>query len=121
MYLLKIGNKDFSAFVQHLDVEYNVLLSEDSGRNARGNSVIDIVNRKDKVYVSFIPMNDTEMQSLLNAIESYVVSVQYLNPKTKALKTISAYTSTPKVSYLWATDGPKGVKFNKLDLNFIEL
>ena len=34
------------------------------------------------------------MQTFLNAIKDYVVEVSFLNPKTKELTTITAYTGT---------------------------
>lgn len=88
MIYFKINNTDFSHLVSSLKVGYETLVSDNSGRNAAGNTVIDIINRKIKVYVEFRPMLDSHMNSLLTAIKDYVVNVSYLDPETQALKTI---------------------------------
>ena len=88
MIYFKINNTDFSHLVSSLKVGYETLVSDNSGRNAAGNTVIDIINRKIKVYVEFRPMLDNHMKILLTAIKDYVVNVSYLDPKTQTLKTI---------------------------------
>ena len=88
MIYFKINNTDFSHLVSSLKVGYETLVSDNSGRNAAGNTVIDIINRKIKVYVEFRPMLDSHMNSLLTAIKDYVVNVSYLDPETQTLKTI---------------------------------
>lgn len=115
----KINGTDFSHLVANMKVGYETLVSDDSGRNAKGNTVIDIVNRKRKVYVGFRPMNGTEMKSLLEAMADYVINVTYLNPKTNSLVTIKAYTGTPEPDYYWTHTNEK--LFKPMDLNFIEL
>lgn len=114
----KIGDKDFSSLVSGLKVGYETLVSDNSGRNANGDTVIDIVNRKVKLYVTLRHTTNDEMQEFLGAIESYVVSVSFLNPKTKALSTITAYTGTPEPEYYTISD--KTV-YKPLSLNFIQL
>lgn len=115
----KINNVDFSHLVSGLKVGYETLVSEDSGRNANGDTVIDVVNTKRKVYVTFRHMTDTEMRSLLAAINDYVVNVAFRNPKTNSLTTITAYTGTPEPEYY--TIQPTMVIYNPMELNFIEL
>lgn len=115
----KINNVDFSHLVSGLRVGHEVLVSEESGRNANGDTVIDVVNRKVKLYVSFRHMTDAEMQSLLAAVEDYVVNVTYLNPKTKGLTTIQTYIGTPEPEYY--TIQPGMVIYNPMELNFIQL
>ena len=46
MIYFKINNTDFSHLVSSLKVGYETLVSDNSGRNAAGNTVIDIINRK---------------------------------------------------------------------------
>ena len=116
---LTINNVDVSNLVSGLKVGYEVLVSEDSGRNANGDTVIDIVNRKAKVYVTFRVMDDTQMAKLLNAISSYVVSVSFRDPKTNATKTIQSYTGTPEPEYYTIQDNK--VLYKSFNLNFIEL
>mgnify|MGYP007111659463 CR=1 FL=1 len=119
MSYLKINNTDISQYVQGLKIGYETLLAEGSGRNAAGDTVIDIINRKVKVYVTFRPMTGTEMQHFLSAIQDYVVNVTYLDSKTNALKTIQCYTGTPEPEY-YSIHG-NVVVYKAFSLNFIEL
>lgn len=115
--LLKIGTLDVSQWLTSYSVEYEYLLSEKgSGRNVYGTMMVDVVAKKDKIICEFSPMTSAEAQTFLTAIEPYVVSVTYLNPKTGATKTIRAYISTPKVERNLVDGMTK-----KLSLNFIEL
>lgn len=61
MSYLKINGTDVSGYIQSLKIGYETLVSEDSGRNANGDTVLDIINHKVKVYVSFRPMSGEEM------------------------------------------------------------
>lgn len=119
MAYLKINDTDFSNLISGLKVGYETLVSDNSGRNARGDTVIDVVNRKIKVYCSLRHTTADEMKAFLNAINDYVVNVTFLNPETKALTTISAYTGTPEPEYY--TIQPTMTIYKPMDLNFIEL
>lgn len=114
----KINNADFSDLVSGLKVGFETLVSEQSGRNANGDSVIDVINQKTKVYVTFRHTTNAEMERLLQAISDYVIEVSFLNPKTKALTTITAYTGTPEPEYYTISDR---TIFKPMVLNFIEL
>ena len=115
----KINNTDFSHMVSGLKVGYETLVSDSSGRNAAGDTVIDVVNKKEKLYVTFRHTTGDEMAQLLSAISNYVVDVSYLNPTTKQLKTISAYTGTPEPEYY--TIQPTHTIYKPMNLNFIQL
>lgn len=119
MSVLKIGTTDVSNFVKNLKTGYETLVSEDSGRNANGDTVIDIINKKVKLYVTFRPMNSTEMATLLSAIDGYVVSVTYRDPKTNTDKTINCYTGTPEPDYYYIHNDK--VMYKELSFNFIQL
>lgn len=114
----KINGTDFSYLVSGLKVGFETLVSSDTGRNANGDTVIDIVNKKVKVYVNFRHMTDAEMDDLLNAIADYVVNVSFLDPKTGTLTTVNTYTGTPEPEYYAISD--KTI-FKPMSLNFIEL
>ena len=119
MSYLTINNVDVSNLVSGLKVGYETLVSEDSGRNANGDTVVDIINRKAKVYVTFRPMDSSEMVKLMNSFSNYVVNVSFLDPKTNQTKTIQAYTGTPEPEYYWIHDNK--VLYKSFNLNFIEL
>lgn len=114
----KINNVDFSYLVSGLKVGYETLVSENSGRNANGDTVIDVINRKIKLYITFRHTTNSEMNKLLGAISDYVVNVSFLNPETNALSTITAYTGTPEPEYYTISD--KTI-YKPMNLNFIEL
>ena len=119
MAYLKINNQDFSSIVSGLKVGFETLVSDKSGRNAAGNTVVDVINHKTKVYVTFRHTFENEMEQLLESIAGYVVNVTFLNPKTNELTTIKAYTGTPEPQYY--TIQPGNVIYKPMNLNFIEL
>jgi hypothetical protein len=100
-------------------VGYETLVSDNSGRNAAGDTVIDVINRKYKIYTTLRHTTGEEMESFLKAIEDYVVEVSFLDPKSKRLTSITAYTGTPEPDYY--TIQPELTIYKPLNLNFIEL
>lgn len=119
MAYLKIGSTDFSGLVSALKLSYQVLLSDASGRNARGDNYVDIVGRKQKLTVTTRPCTQAEMAGLLAAIQPYVVSVTYLDGETQALKTIEAYASAAEPEYYRIIDGR--TRFKPMTLSFVEM
>ena len=119
MNYFKVNNQDFSHLVSGLKTGYEVLVSDNSGRNAAGDSVIDVVNRKVKLYITLRHTLQDEMESFLNAIAGFIVSATYLDPKTNTLKTITAYTGTAEPEYYTIQDG--SIIYKPMNLNFIEL
>ncbi len=117
--ILKIENLDASSLLSGYKVSYETLLSSKSGRNARGNNTIEIINRKYKISCSFGPMTQAQMQSFLSAVQAYVLSVQFFDPRSGTMKTIRAYTGTPEPETYYA-DGT-GTMYKPFNLNFIEL
>ena len=118
MALFKLAGTDVSDKVAALKVGYETMVSDKSGRNARGDMTVDIIGRKVKIFCTFRPMSAAEMQALMALLSAYVVQVTFLDPKTGAEATKKCYTSTPEPQYLRAGSGPL---FDKIDVNFIEL
>lgn len=119
MSYLKLNGKDVSHLVKGLKIGYETLVADNSGRNANGDTVLDVINHKIKVYVTFRPMDDSDMKMLLAAIESYVFPVVFRDSKTNELKTIICYSGTPNVEYYWILDNQ--VLYKEFSLNFIEM
>ena len=117
--ILSINGTDVSNLVKGLKVGYETLVSEDSGRNANGDTVLDIINRKKKLYVTFRPMSGAEMSTLLGAIADYVVTVSYRDAKTNASGTITCYHGTPEPEYYWVHGSQ--TLYKAFTFNFIEL
>lgn len=119
MSYLKIKSLDVSALVQSLRIGYETLVSEDSGRNANGDLVIDVINKKVKLYVTFRPMDGDDMSGLMSLISDYVFNITFRDSETNSEKTITCYTSTPEPEYYWIHDNQ--VLYKPLSINFIEL
>lgn len=119
MSYLKINGTDVSHLVKSMKVGYETLVAENSGRNANGDTVLDVVNKKAKVYVTFIPMDGSDMASLLSSFSAFVVPVTYRDSLTNSLKTITCYTGTPEPTYYWIHDDE--VFYKEMNLNFIEM
>lgn len=119
MSYLIINGTDVSSLVKGLKVGYETLVSEDSGRNAAGDTVLDIINRKVKLYVTFRPMDGADMSRLLSAIGPYVVSVSYRDSKTNTNRTITCYHGTPEPEYYWILGNQ--VLYKEFSFNFIEM
>lgn len=119
MSYLAINGTDVSHLVRHLRVGYETLVAEDSGRNANGDTVLDIVNRKVKLYVTFRPMDSSDMATLLSTFSNYVIPVTYRDSKTNSNKTITCYTGTPEPDYYWILKDQ--VLYKAMELNFIEM
>ena len=119
MAYLTINGVDFSHIISGLKIGYETLVSDSSGRNAAGDSVIDIINKKIKLYTTLRHTTSEEMEAFLAAIGDYVVEVGFLDSKTHTIKTITAYTGTPEPEYY--TIQPTHTIFKPMSLNFIEL
>lgn len=119
MSYLKISGVDVSDLVKGLKIGYETLVSDNSGRNANGDTVIDVINKKVKLQVVFRPMDSAEMAKLLAAFENYVIDVSYRDSKTNSTKTITCYTGTPEPEYLFILDNR--IFYKELSLSFIQL
>lgn len=119
MVILKINGTDVSHLVKALKPGYETLVSDKSGRNANGDTVVDVINKKVKLQVTFRPTTSTEMAQLLASIENYVVDVTYRDAKTNSNKTITCYTGTPEPEYYCILPGR--VLYKEMGLNFIQL
>lgn len=121
MIVFQIDGKDFTDTVQTYKAGYEVLLSEKSGRNARGTNVVDIVARKTKLSVTFMPMAAQRMKELLAAVQPYVMDITYWDAKADALKTINAYIGTPEITAIRMGTQSSRRRYDSFDLSFIEM
>jgi hypothetical protein len=119
MSYLKINGTDISHLVKGLKIGYETLVADGSGRNANGDTVLDIINEKVKIYVTFKPMDGAEMMNFLQLIRDYAVSVSFMDSRTNSLTTVECYTGTPEPEYYWILGDQ--VLYKSFSLNFIEL
>lgn len=116
--LLQINGTDLTSYIKKYQVDYNVLVKDD-GRNAAGNAIINIINRKTKLNVVFRPMTDAEMATILGLVYAFVLTITYWDIKTQTQITKSMYINTPQTDF-YTNANNKGL-FNDFSLNFIEL
>ena len=119
MSYLSINGTDVSHLVKGLKVGYETLVAENSGRNANGDTVLDVINKKIKLYVVFRPMSGSEMSLLLSSFENYVIPVSFRDSKINSIKTITCYSGTPEPEYYWILNNQ--VLYKELSVNFIEM
>lgn len=119
--ILKINGEDFSHIVKGFKVGYETLVSDNSGRNASGNTVIDVINHKKKLYVELRHTTQAEMQAFLEAIAGFEVSITYFNPQAGTAEgyNILCYTGTPEPE-LYTKQG-NHIIYKPMSINFIEL
>lgn len=114
----KIGDKDFSAYVNKLNITR--LSNYTSQVNAGGNTVVDYINSKRQIEVGIIPVDDTAMIELQLAIASFSVNVSFMNPKTNMLEeNVACIIPEDSVSYYTIQADKK--RFNAFQLVFTEL
>ncbi len=118
MAYFKIDDIDFSSFVNELKVSSKSNYTAQT--NAAGNTVVDFVNRKRTIEVGIIPLSDTNMLRLQQAIDKFNVSISFLNPKTNVLEeNVNCIIPTDDVEYY--TIQPRKTMFNAFTLKFQEL
>ena len=118
MAYFKIGDVDFSAYVNALKItnsnNYTALT------NANGDTVVDYINSKRTFEVGIIPLDDTAMAVLQNAIDDFNVSISFRNPKTNILETdVDCIIPTETVEYYTIQVGK--VMYKAFVRQFIEL
>ena len=118
MEYFKIGDVDFSKYVNSLKIKTNNNYTAQT--NAAGNGVVDFINAKRVIEVGIIPLNDTITAELQAAIAAFNVSISFLNPKTKVLeKNVNCIIPSNEVDYY--TIQANNVKCNAMTLSFTEL
>lgn len=118
MTYFKIGNNDYSMYVNALKVIENAKYN--AQENAAGNTVVDYINKKRSIEVGIIPLNATVMARLKADIASFNVSVSFLNPDTKALENgVNCIIPANEVNYY--TIQANQVLFDAVTLTFVEL
>lgn len=93
--------------------------SPSTTRNAKGDLVRDRVNVKRKIELEFPPMKQSDMQTLLTAIQDQFFTVEFLDPQLGVI-TRTMYVgdrSTPMYRY---GNGTSDVLWEKVKFNFIE-
>lgn len=118
MSYFKIGNNDYSNCVCELKIKNAVNYNAET--NAAGDTVVDYINSKREIEVGIIPLDASSMANLLTDLNSFNVSISFLNPRTGVLETdINCIIPSDEVEYYTIQTG--NTKFRQFELTFIEL
>lgn len=118
MAYFKIGDNDYSAFVNGLEISTVVNYTEQ--QNAAGDSVVDYINKKRVIEISVIPLSAVNMEALLQDMDSFNVSISYREPKTGALVSgVNCIISKTKVEYYTIQENK--VMYKESSFTFTEL
>lgn len=117
MAYFKINDVDFSRYVSKLKV--GTKHNANTRVNAAGNTMVQYINTKHIIEAGIIPLDAAAMASLQEQINKFEVTVAYLCPETKELKTINCMISQQAVDYY--TIQGSNVKFQAFSLVFTEL
>lgn len=118
MAYFKIGDKDYSMYVNELNISTDT--NYNSQINAAGNTVVDYINKKRVISVGIIPLDDTAMAELQEDIDAFNVSISFRNPKTKALEeNVNCIIPSNEIEYY--TIQVNKVMYNAFTLDFEEL
>lgn len=91
----KIGEHDYTAFVEELSPARNDLDADGSGRNLIDGLMYRArIAQKDKWAVKFLKLPELIMKSIAEDINPEYVQITMLDPKTNRILTKTYYTST---------------------------
>ena len=118
MAYFKIGDTDYSAFVNSLKVSNTHTYN--SQTNAAGDTVVDYINNKRTIEVGIIPLTDANMASIQAAINAFHVNVSFRNPQTNQLEeNVDCIIPENEVEYY--TIQADKVMYEAMTLTFTEL
>ena len=118
MEYFKIGEKDFSNVVSNLTIKATV--NYNAQTNAAGGTVVDFINRKRVIEVGVIPLNNSDMLKLLQAIAPFGVSISFMNPETNTIENnVACIIDESEIDYY--TIRVDKVMYNAATLTFTEL
>lgn len=118
MAYFKIGNTDYSSFVNSMKVEKEATYNAQT--NAAGDTVVDYINHKRTIQVGIIPLDGESIKQLLADIEAFNVSISYRDPQSGVLvQGVNCIIPESNVEYYTIQAGK--VMLKEFSLKFIEL
>lgn len=118
MAYFKIGDTDYSAMCNKLDVQTAVQYNAQT--NAAGGTVVDYVGAKRKIAVGIISLNDTDMLRLQRDLEAFSVSLSFRDPRTNMLaENVACIIPSHNAEYHTIQVG--NVRYKAMSLTFTEL
>ena len=118
MNYFKINGVDYSMYTNKLKI--NKTAQCNTQTNAAGDTVVDILGAKRSFEIGIIPLNNSVLPALLNAIDAVEVNISILNPVTNVLEeNIPCMISANAVEYY--TIQVNKVMYKAMSLTFTEL
>jgi hypothetical protein len=114
----KIGNTDYSKYVNKLAVEK--IHQYNAQTNAKGDSVVDYINFKRSISVGIIPLDDAAMRELQTQIKQFNLLITFRNPETGELEN-NVNCILPESEIEYYTIQQNKVRYNAFELTFTEL
>jgi hypothetical protein len=97
MSYLKINNVDFSQYVSALEV--STVHNSKSRTNAAGNMNVKYINTKKVITAKIIPLDAASSKALIEELNKFQVTVEYLEPEDNTLKEIECIVPDHKIKY----------------------
>lgn len=118
MAYLKINDVDYSNLVKELIIKKSV--NYNAQTNAAGDTVVDYINSKRTISVTFIHMDDKKMVELQTELDKFSVSISFLDPLTNLLSE-NVLCIIPANDADYYTIQPNRTLYKEFKLDFIEL
>ena len=115
---LMINNHDYSAITSGFKINNN--FTHNVQQNAVGDMVVDVINEKKEFEITIIPLNSTQMQSLLTDIGNFNIKLRYLSPYNNSL-TLDIDCIVPQASIEYYTIRQGNTSFKAFTFKAIEL
>lgn len=117
MTYFKINGVDFSQYVNKLNIQTNHIYN--ARTNASGNTSVKLINSKKIINVGIIPLDATVNASLVAMLNTFKMTVEFLDPETNELR--SATCIIPKNAIDYYTIQADKVQVKAYTLAFEEL
>lgn len=112
-----ITNWDVSKYVSGLKVSKAANYSAQT--NAAGNTVVDYINTKRTIEVSFILFDDAFMLALQTRLNKFNFDIKYRNPDTREIETVNVILPNQEIEY--HTIRADKIQYKAFTLTFVEL
>lgn len=118
-YYLKIGTTKLNDPTPRKFVVSQMYLDTNSERNAKGDLIRNIVNKKYKIELEFPPMKATKMRALLTLLDNPELTVEFYNEETDAYLTKTMYATDLITDPLFKKTG-EDVVYDAFPVNLIQ-
>ena len=116
-YYLKIGTTTINDPSPSKYELQSIYIDADSERNASGNLIRNVVNKKYKIQLEFPPMKATKMKALLSLLDNTSMTVEYYDQKSDTYRTGTFYAGDLITSPLFKKDE---IVYDGFKINLIE-